>query len=517
MARCLLRGTMPVLHRSVAVPSPEKIIIRGGRLIDADRHTAAPSDILVIGDGIAEIGPPGMPAPSGARLLDAGARLLHPGLINAHTHGMGNLSKGTADRWSLELLWVGAAGFMANQSLEYKYLNTYLGAVEMLLKGCTAAYDLTFGYPTASVEEISAIGQAYADAGMRAVVAPMLADLSFYQAIPGLLESLPDRLRREVAAYDEAPYESTLAMMRESLHGWKHDREQVRLGVAPIIPLHCSDGLIVGSARLARDYGVVLHSHVAESKVQAVSALKRYGTTLTAHVDKLGLLGPDFTVAHGVWLDDDDMRRLADHGCSVAHNPGSNMRLGSGIANARRLLELGVNLGIGTDSANCSDNQNMYEAMHCASMVSNVQGPDYTRWLRSEEVLNAATVGSARALGFDKIGRLLPGYKADIVFLDLEKVNWIPINDPTNQLVLTEDGTSVDAVMVGGKMVVERGRKVGCDMTRLARDCEAARAQLANLNEGAKALGAQLEGLVGSFCVGLSKAPYHIHRYGHAH
>ena len=87
------------------MPSPEKFIIRGGRLIDADRHTATPTDILVIGDSIAELGPTGMPAPSDARLLDASTRLLHPGFINAHTHGMGNLSKGTADRWSLELLW----------------------------------------------------------------------------------------------------------------------------------------------------------------------------------------------------------------------------------------------------------------------------------------------------------------------------------------------------------------------------------------------------------------------------
>ncbi len=93
----------------------------------------------------------------------------------------------------------------------------------------------------------------------------------------------------------------------------------------------------------------------------------------------------------------------------------------------------------------------------------------------------------------------------------------MPVNDPTNQLVLTEDGTSVDSVMVGGRMVVEQGRKVGCDMTKLARDCEAARARLAALNEDARALSARLEGVVGSFCVGLSNAPYHIHRYGHAH
>src|SRR5450755_3263592 len=105
------RRDVPSRTGAQPVPSPEKIIIRGGRLIDADRHTAAPTDILVIGDSIAELGPPGMPSPPDARLLDASARLLHPGFINAHTHGMCNLSKGTADRWSLELLWVGAAGF----------------------------------------------------------------------------------------------------------------------------------------------------------------------------------------------------------------------------------------------------------------------------------------------------------------------------------------------------------------------------------------------------------------------
>lgn len=499
------------------MPTGQKIIIRGGRLLDIDAHSAPPTDILIIGDTVAEIGPPGLAAPADAEVIDASMRLMHPGLINAHTHGMGNLSKGGADRWTLELLWVGAPGMMANQSLEYKYLNTYIGAVEMLLKGCSAAYDLTFGYPTASVEEIAAVGQAYADAGMRAVVAPMLADLSFYQAIPGLLDALPDRHRQAVAAYEEAPHETSLHMMREQLHGWSLDTEQVRLGVAPIIPLHCSDDLIAGSAKLARDYGVVLHSHVAESKVQAVSAMKRYGKTLTAHVDDLGLIGSDFTVAHGVWLNDEDMRRLAGQGASVAHNPGSNMRLGSGIADARRMLELGVNLGIGTDSANCSDNLNMYEAMRYASMVSSVRGPDYTRWLATEEVLNAATVGSARALGFEKIGRIAPGYKADIVFLALDRVNWIPLNDPTNQVVLVEDGTGVDRVMVGGRTVVENGRKVGCDMARLAADAEAARERLAALNAESSALSAQLEGIVGSFCIGLSNQPYHLHRYGAGH
>jgi 5-methylthioadenosine/S-adenosylhomocysteine deaminase len=144
----------------------------------------------------------------------------------------------------------------------------------------------------------------------------------------------------------------------------------------PLFPHHCSDAFILGCAELAREFDIGLHSHVAESKVQAVTGIRLYGKTQTAHLDELGVLGPHFTVAHGVWLDEEDMARLGDRGASVAHNPGSNMRLGSGLADARAMLERRVNLGIGTDGASCADNQNMYEAMRLASFVSKVQGPD---------------------------------------------------------------------------------------------------------------------------------------------
>ena len=170
--------------------------------------------------------------------------------------------------------------------------------------------------------------------------------------------------------------------------------------------------------------------------MQAIVGLQRYGKTLTAHLDSLGALGPHFTVAHGVWLDHDDMKRLGDHGASVAHNPGSNMRLGSGLADTRAMLDRGVNLGIGTDGASCSDNQNVYEAMRLASFVSKAQGPEWQRWLTAREAALAATGGSARALGFgDRIGRIAPGWKADLVLLDLDHPNWLPLNNPVNQLV----------------------------------------------------------------------------------
>ncbi|TMJ41924.1 MAG: amidohydrolase, partial [Alphaproteobacteria bacterium] len=235
----------------------------------------------------------------------------------------------------------------------------------------------------------------------------------------------------------------------------------------------------------------------------------------TAHLEALGVLGPHFTVAHGVWLDEDDMARLGDRGASVAHNPGSNMRLGSGLADARAMLERRVNLGIGTDGANCADNQNMYEAMRLASFVSKVQGPDWRRWLTTREAALAATEGGARALGFgDRIGRIAPGYKADIVMLDLDHPNWLPLNDPVNQLVHTEDGTAVASVMIGGRLVVDNRRVTTVDLTRLRDRVAAARDRLAAANADNRRLYEALVPVVGSHCPGLARVPYHVHRYG---
>jgi 5-methylthioadenosine/S-adenosylhomocysteine deaminase len=490
-------------------------ILRGGRVLDIAAGTAEPADLLVEDDTIREIGPPGCPAPAGAVEIAAARRLLHPGLVNAHTHGHGNLAKGMGDRWTLELLLSAAPWITGNRNTEDKYLSTQLGAVEMVLKGCTACYDLSFEWPLPSPEGLATVGQAYADVGMRAVVAPMVADRSFYEAIPGLHGALPQPLQERVAELRLPPAAATLAAIRTALREWSFDREWVRPAVAPSIPHHCSDAFILGCADLAREFDLGLHSHVAESKVQAVTGIRLYGRTQTAHLDALGVLGPHFTVAHGVWLDEDDMARLGDYGASVVHNPGSNMRLGSGLADTRAMLERRVKLGIGTDGLNCADNQNMYEAMRLASFASKVQGPDWRRWLTTREAALAATEGSARALGFgDRLGRLAPGYKADIVMLDLDHPNWLPFNDPVNQLVHTEDGTAVASVMIGGRLVVDNRRILTVDIARLRDLISAARERLAAANADNRRLYEALEPVIGSDCPGLARSPYHVHRYG---
>jgi cytosine/adenosine deaminase-related metal-dependent hydrolase len=490
-------------------------VLRGGLVLNIRAGTAAPADILIEDDTIREIGSPGCPAPESAHEIPAARRLIHPGLVNAHTHSHGNLAKGMGDRWTLELLLTAAPWLGGNRGADDIHLSAQLGAVEMVLKGCTACYDLFFEWPAPSREGMALVASAYAEVGMRAVIAPMVADRSFFEAVPGLAEALPPALRERVAALRLAPGETTLAAIRDILRDWSFDRDQIRPAVAPTIPHHCSDDFILGCAALARDFDIGMHSHVAESKVQAVTGIRVYGRTQTAHLDRLGVLGAHFTVAHGVWLDDDDMARLGDHGASVAHNPGSNMRLGSGLADARAMLERRVNLGIGTDGASCSDNQNMYEAMRLASFVSKVQGPDFERWLSTREAALAATEGSARTLGLgDRIGRIAPGYKADLVLLDLDHPNWLPFNDPVNQLVHCEDGTAVDSVMIGGRMVVENRRVLTVDLARLRDRAAAAVERLAAANADNRRLYEALAPVVGSHCPGLARLPYHVHRYG---
>lgn len=495
--------------------TPPHTIIRGALVLLPGRTQAEPLDLLLEADTIREIGPAGMAAPPDAAAIDAGGKLIHAGLINAHTHGHGSLAKAMGDRWSLELLLAAGPWISGNRSLEDKYLSAALNGAEMVLKGTTACYDLFFEVPAPTVEGMDAVARAYEDVGMRATIAPMVADRTLYEAIPGLYDALPEKLRGEVDRLRMQPYEKTLNGFEDFVRHRRIDGERIKIALAPTIPLHCSDAFLGACRDCARRFGLSLHSHVAESKIQALSGIRRYGRTLTSHLDQLGLLSEDFTVAHGVWLDAEDMRVLAGHGASVAHNPASNMRLGSGLADVRGMLQAGVNVAIGTDGSNSGDNQNMYEATRLASFVSKVRGPDLHQWLTTAEALHAATEGGARAMGFSgRIGRIEAGYKADLVFVDLNHINWLPHNRTVNQMVHVEDGTAVCDVMIGGRFVVKDKRLLTLDLGKLARDAEAARERLEAANAPMRLLAEKLQDAVASFCIGLARQPYQVERYG---
>ena len=499
----------------MAVPRPT--VIRGARLLDAEARHGEAGDILIEGDAIAEIGPPGLAAPDDAAVIDGSETLVMPGLINAHTHGDASLAKGLGDRWSLELLLNATPLTSERFRLEDKYLAAKLAAVEMALGGCTACYDLFSEFPLPSSEGLAAAGRAYADVGLRAVVAPMMADRTFWQAIPGLLDALPDALRGEVERTQAEPGDASLAACRKAVKDWPFAEDRVRLALAPTIPHHCADSFLRGCRALADEFGLAIQSHLAESKVQAVVGMRTYGGTLCAHLDDLGIIGPDFTAAHAVWVDDDDVRRLADRGASVAHNPTSNLRLGVGVARARAMIDAGVNVAVGTDACTCSDSLDMFGAMRLACTLSRICSPDPARWLTAEDALRMASEAGARALGFGGvIGRLAAGYKADLVFLDTSHVRYTPLNHAARQVVFAETGSAVRHVMVGGRFIVQDGRVLTVDMDALRAEVAQANERLRRQSADAARLVQRLEPVVAGFCAGLAKEPYHVHRYADA-
>jgi guanine deaminase len=492
--------------------SPAFTVVRNGRVLDIGTHRADQADILLEGDTIREIGPPGLAAPDDATVIDASDRALIPGLVNGHMHGHGALAKGAInDYWTLELFLNSSPSVGGNRTLDDKYLCGLLNAVDMVRKGSTACYDLFFEFPVPSLEGIAALGRGYRQVGVRATIAPMIADMTLYQAYPGLLDALPDDLRSGVDRFRLARPEETLAACRKVFAAWPFDRDSIRPAIAPTIPLHCSDDFLTGCRDLAREFDLPLQTHLAESKSQSVLGLRKYGHTLTAHLDKLDLIGPHFSGAHAIWIDQDDRSRLADRGGIVIHNPLSNMRFGSGLAQVRPMLDAGITVGIGTDGVNTSDSLNMFEATRLASFISRVQNPDYRSWLAPDEVLTMSTIGSARALGYgDGIGRLAPGAKADIVFLDLAHVHYVPLGDIVGQIVFTESGAAVDSVMIGGRVILDHGRLTTVDEARLRRDVERAAERLRSANAQNRAFAAKLEDIVGGFCLGLCKSPYHV-------
>ncbi len=493
---------------------PRFKVIRGGRLLDRVRRAAVPADVLIEGDTIREVGPAGMPAPAEAGTVNAAGWMLIPGLINAHTHGHGSLGKGRGDRWSLELLLNAAPWINGGRTHDDRRIATLLNAAEMVRRGCTAVYDLTWEMPAPSEDGIAAVREAYEAIGMRALIAPMLADRTMFEAVPGLMASLPNDARAEVERLGLPDHGRAIAACRAIAKGWRGG-DRLAFAIAPTIPHHCSDALLRAARDLARDHGLRLHTHLAESKVQALTGLRTYGRTLLAHLDTLGLVGPGFTGAHAVWLDDDDIRRMVDRGASVAHNPGSNLRLGNGIAPVRRMLDAGLAVGIGSDGSNSSDNQNVIEAMRFASYVSRVRSHDVAQWIGADEAIGMATEGGAATLGLgDRLGRIAPGYLADVAFLDLDDLAYVPLNDPVNQLVHADDGGSVTSVMIGGRLVYEDRHFTTIDLAKLRRDVASAMDRLNAATETQRAMVRRLEPLVAKFCACFARAPYHVQRMG---
>jgi 5-methylthioadenosine/S-adenosylhomocysteine deaminase len=481
------------------------LVISGGLVHSVAAARGEPRDIVIEGDVITDIVAPGAVKDANAEVLDATRRLVIPGLANAHTHSHGGLSKGAGDLWSLDLLLNAAPWIGGGRRNEDKHLAALINAVEQVEKGSTACYDLFFELPAPSIEGLEAVASAYAKVGLRAVIAPMVADLTFYRAVPGLIDALPDDARDHAGRMQMGGAGATIAALRSLAGQWSHPGDRMRLGIAPTIPHHCTREFMMACRDTAREHGLAMQTHVSEAKYQGVSTFKVLGMSTVEVMDACGLVGPWLSAAHAIWISETDMDLLGRKGAHVSHNAGANLRLGSGIAAVREYIRHGVTVGIGTDGSASSDNQNMFEAMRHAAFVSRVRGLPPAEWISAAEAFTMATEGSARVLGMqDFVGKIAKGYKADLVLLDLDNVNFIPLNNATNQIVFTENGGAVDKVLIGGKLVVAGGRAIGIDRAALAAQADAAAERLAGLNAGARRFAERIAPIVSNFCRGLA-------------
>src|SRR5262249_4105534 len=347
-------------------------------------------------------------------------------------------------------------------------------------------------------------------------VAPAMADLVFYQTVPGLLDLLPADLRRTVDGLVAAPTAGVLQIAEETVRRWQGTASgRISVAVAPTIPGQCSDAFFSDCVRMARDYGVGLHTHLAVFKVMVLASQRLWGMSLLGLLAVRDALGSRFVGAHGVWLTDDDIRQLADAGAAVVHNPASNLKLGCGIAPVREMVEQGLTVGLGTDGAMSSDNLNLFEAMRFAALVGKVRFPhEPARWLGAQTAWDLATRGSARVLGMaDALGAIAPGYKADLVLLRADSVFLRPLNHPLNALVYAETGADVDTVLVDGRIVLEHGNILTVNETHLRAQAQDAADRLRTQTQASWTLAEQLAPYLATACRAAVATPYPVQRY----
>jgi cytosine/adenosine deaminase-related metal-dependent hydrolase len=488
-------------------------IIQHVRLLESDGRLSPAVSILIEGDSIASISPG---SDANADVHEASGLIAIPGLINAHTHAHNNLTRGIVDSWSLEEFRLYGTALFANRTADDQYLSAALGAIEMLKTGCTAAYEQFVAVPAQTQEGIDAVMQAYSDVGIRAVIAPAFADISMFEAIPGLLESLPSDLEQHVRAVQTAPTTEMVRLTKQAIRQWQSKGNgRLSVATAPVIAGECSDELLRSFTALANEHACGVHTHLAETKTQAVSSLTRFGQSLVDRLDRLKVLGPNVVAAHAIWVTPAEIAKLADHGVKVAHNPASNLKIGSGIAPVRELMDAGVTVGLGTDGSMASDNQNMFEAMRFAALVSKVRfAYEPERWLSAKQVLAMATVNGSSLLGMPgKIGVLEIGAKADIVLLRAKSNFLRPAIDIINQLVYAETAADVADVFVGGELVVSDGQILTVNEQTIYERAQQAVDRLLAQNKDRLELARRIHPFVRSACAACARQPFPVNRY----
>ena len=415
---------------ATAAPRAVSLVVTNGTVVtmDGGHRVIAAGAIAVDGGQIVAVGPRADVAAAyrGREVLDAGGGLIIPGLVNAHGHASMVLFRGIADDLRL-MQWLQDFIFPAekkNVTAAFVKAGAELAALEMIRSGTTTFVDMYYFEDQ--------VAEACDASGLRGVLGE-----TFIEFPAPDNKTIPEAL-----AYSEA-----------FLKRWAgHPR--VVAAVAPHSTYLASPETLKSAKALADRYGAPILIHVSESADEQKTVRERYGKTPTEHLRDLGILRKGLLGAHGIWLTESDRRILREADAGVAHCPQSNMKLASGAAPVRQMLDEGLRLGLGTDGAASNNDLDMFEEMATAAFLAKHTAGDPTV-APAQKVLEMATLGGARALGMeDRIGSLETGKRADIVVVDVRAPRMTPMYDPVSHLVYTAKGADVRHVVVEGRVIM---------------------------------------------------------------
>lgn len=422
-----------------------KLLVKAGYVITMDESDGliTGGEIAIDGDRIIHTGPAGStPADfRTGRVIGGDKMLAMPGFVNCHTHASMTLLRSYADdlplmKWLKEKIWP----FEENMTADDIYWGAMLCCVEMIKSGTTTFADM-YMY-------MDRVAEAVENTGMRAVLSR------------GMIGFGPN---------GEKALEESKEFIRQ-YNGAAEGRVTCMFG--PHAPYTCPPEYIQRVMENAGELGVGIHIHLAETRTEVEDISRKYGKTPIQLMDSIGLFELPVLAAHCVHLDDTDIEILAAKKVGIAHNPESNMKLASGIAPVQRLLNAGAIVGLGTDGAASNNNLDMLEELRSAALLQKVATEDATS-MPASTALAMATREGARVLGLEKeIGVLKPGYKADIILLDMDKPHLYPSHNPVAHVAYAASSADVDTTIINGRVVMENRRLLTVDEKEICAKAE---------------------------------------------
>jgi len=422
MSKVLIRAmVLPMTGPDIFYPQGE-IALEDDRILSVGNLGSAPSEF----------------APD--RVLDLPNDVVMPGLINIHTHAAMTLLRSYADDlplmpWLNEKVWP----FEEKLTAEDIYWGTALALCEMIRSGTTTMLDMY-----ASMDQVA---EAVLTAGTRAVLSR------------GLIGNAPN---------GERAFQENIDLVQR-YHGAGKGRVNIMFG--PHAPYTCSGEYLQKVKAEADRLGVGIHIHVAETRDEINMLREQYGKTPVQWLNELGFFGGHVVAAHCVHLTPEDIKILALKHVCVAHNPESNMKLNSGTAPIPELQAQGVVVGLGTDGASSNNNLDLFGEMRSAAFQQKLRVDSTV--LPAYEVLKMATINGAQTLGLEDVGRLAPGFKADLITIDLDQPHFYPRFSVPAHLVYAAHAGDVRTVMVDGKLIMEERKILTMDVSKVCKEVEA--------------------------------------------